>query len=59
MAVVLAVVAVLGVVFSRQIIDLFTIFSGNPAHWDLAVSLNRIIFPSIFFWGWRRWRRRF
>jgi putative peptidoglycan lipid II flippase len=51
MAVVLAILAVLGVVFSRQIIGLFTIFSGNPAHWGLAVSLNRIIFPSIFFLG--------
>ena len=51
MAVVLAVVAVLGVVFSRQIIGVFTVFSGNQAQWDLAVSLNRIIFPSIFFMG--------
>jgi putative peptidoglycan lipid II flippase len=51
LAVVLAVVVVLGVVFSRQIVQLFTVFSGNAAHWDLAVSLNRIIFPSIFFLG--------
>jgi putative peptidoglycan lipid II flippase len=51
MAVVLAVLALLGVVFSRQLIGLFTIFSGNPTHWDLAVLLNRIIFPSIFFLG--------
>jgi len=51
MAVLLAGVALLGVVFSRQIIALFTVFSGNLAHWELAVSLNRIIFPSIFFLG--------
>ncbi len=51
MAVVLAVLAVLGVVFSRQIIGLFTIFSGNAAHWGLAVSLNRIIFPVDLFSG--------
>jgi putative peptidoglycan lipid II flippase len=51
MAVGLAVLVVLGVVFSRQIIALFTVFSGDPRHWDLAVTLNRIIFPSIFFMG--------
>ena len=51
MAVVLGVLVVLGVVFSRQIIGVFTIFSGNPGHWDLAVALNRVIFPSIFFLG--------
>jgi putative peptidoglycan lipid II flippase len=51
MAVVLGVLVVVGVVFSRQIIGVFTIFSGNPGHWDLAVALNRVIFPSIFFLG--------
>lgn len=51
MAVVLAVVTLLGVLFSRQVIDIFTILGGNHAHWDLAVYLNRIIFPAIFFIG--------
>jgi putative peptidoglycan lipid II flippase len=48
---ILTVVAILGVVFSRQIIYLFTIFSASKAHWDLAVSLNRLIFPCIIFIG--------
>ena len=51
MAAILGVLAVLGVVFSRQIIHFFTIFSRNSAQWDLAVFLNRIIFPAIFFIG--------
>jgi putative peptidoglycan lipid II flippase len=50
-AVILAAIAVLGVVFSRQLIYLFTIFSASEVHWDLAVSLNRLIFPCIVFIG--------
>jgi putative peptidoglycan lipid II flippase len=49
--IILTVVAVLGVVFSRQVIYLFTIFSASKAHWDLAVSLNRLIFPGVIFVG--------
>jgi putative peptidoglycan lipid II flippase len=49
MAAVLGVLAVLGVVFARQIIHFFTIFSHNSAQWDLAVFLGRIIIPAIFF----------
>jgi len=48
---ILTVVAVLGVVFSRQVIYLFTIFSASKVHWDLAVSLNRLIFPCVIFIG--------
>jgi putative peptidoglycan lipid II flippase len=51
MAVLLGLVALLGTVFSRQIIGIFSLFAGNHAHWELAVSLNRIIFPSVFFLG--------
>ena len=51
MAAILGVLAVLGVVFARQIIHFFTIFSHNPAQWDLAVFLGRIIIPAIFFRG--------
>jgi len=51
MAALLAVLAVLGIVFSRQIIYAFTIFGGNRMQWYLAVYLNRIIFPSILFIG--------
>jgi len=49
MAAVLGVLAVLGVVFARQIIHFFTIFSHDSAQWDLAVFLGRIIIPAIFF----------
>ncbi len=55
MAVALAVVAALGVIFSRQVIGIYTfvfgIFGGRGESWDLAVYLNHIIFPAIFFIG--------
>jgi len=51
MAAVLAVFAALGAIFSRQVVSIYTIFGGNPAAWDLAVYLNRIIFPAVFFIG--------
>jgi putative peptidoglycan lipid II flippase len=51
LAVVLAAIAVLGFVFSRQLIYIFTVFGGNRMHWDLAIFLNRIIFPCVFFLG--------
>ncbi len=51
MAALLAVLVLAGIVFSRQMVFLFTMFSGDMTHWGLAVSLNRIIFPSIFFIG--------
>ncbi len=47
----LAIVALLGVVFSRQVIDLLTVFGAHQAHWELAVYLNRIIFPAVLFIG--------
>jgi putative peptidoglycan lipid II flippase len=50
-AVVLAVVAILGCVFSRQVIGIFTLMGVSRVRWDLAVYLNRIIFPCIFFMG--------
>jgi putative peptidoglycan lipid II flippase len=49
-AAVLTVFSVLGVVFSRQVIYLFTIF-GHQVQWDLAVALNRVIFPCVIFIG--------
>lgn len=51
MAALLALAAVLGIVFSRQIIYALTIFGGNRMQWHLAIYLNRIIFPSILFIG--------
>jgi putative peptidoglycan lipid II flippase len=47
----LAVTAALGVVFSRQVIGIYTFLGGNGASWALAAQLNRIIFPAIFFIG--------
>jgi len=51
LALFLLVLSVLGVVFSRQVVQVFTIFGGNHAHWELAVYLNRIIFPAVIFIG--------
>jgi putative peptidoglycan lipid II flippase len=51
LAVVLAVIALLGSVFSKQLVSAFTIFGSSPLRWDLAVHLNRIIFPCILFLG--------
>ena len=51
MAVVLGVIVALGVIFSRQLIGIYTIFGGHHASWNLAFYLNRIIFPAVFFIG--------
>ena len=50
-AILLAILALLGIVCSRQVIGIYTLFGSKQAHWGLAISLNRIIFPSIFFMG--------
>jgi putative peptidoglycan lipid II flippase len=50
-AVVTAVVAALGCIFSKQVVYVFTLFGGGQLHWELAVFLNRIIFPCVFFIG--------
>lgn len=50
-AVFVAVLAVMGTVFSRQIVAGLTIFGRGQAHWELAVFLTRLIFPAIFFLG--------
>jgi putative peptidoglycan lipid II flippase len=51
LAVLLAVLTVLGMVFSSSVVHLFTLSGKGPAQWDEAVYLNRIIFPYIFFIG--------
>lgn len=51
LAVIMVIVAVLGSLFSRQVIYFFTLFGSSHLRWDLAVFLNRIIFPSVFFVG--------
>ena len=48
---ILAVVAVLGCVFSKQVVSIYTLLGGGQAHWELAIFLNRIIFPCVLFVG--------
>ena len=49
LALVVAVITVLGMVFSPYVIHLFTSDVGSAGGLDLAVGLNRIIFPYLFF----------
>ena len=51
LAVLLAAITVLGMLFSPQVINLFTFFGQEPTHWGKAIQLNRVIFPYIFFIG--------
>ena len=51
LAVLLGMLALFGVVFSRQVIWIYTVFATDRSHWELAVFLNRIIFPAVFFIG--------
>ncbi len=50
-ALVLAVVTVLGMVFSPTVIQTFTFTGDNSTSWQEAITLNRIIFPYLFFLG--------
>jgi putative peptidoglycan lipid II flippase len=47
----LAGLTVAGMLFSSQVIHIFTYFGHAPQKWDQAVELNRIMFPYIFFIG--------
>jgi putative peptidoglycan lipid II flippase len=49
LALVVAVITVLGMVFSPAVIQTFTASAGRNVALDQAVSLNRIIFPYLFF----------
>ncbi len=51
LAALLVLIAALGTAFSPAVIRIFTLLGGNAAHWGLAVYLNRIIFPYVFFIG--------
>jgi putative peptidoglycan lipid II flippase len=51
LAVLLGTLALLGVVFSRQLIYIYTVFAIDRSRWELAVYLNRIIFPAVAFIG--------
>lgn len=50
-ALVLAVITVLGMIFSPAVIKTFSFTGDNATSWDQAVALNRIIFPYLFFLG--------
>lgn len=47
----LAPLVVLGVIFSKRVIYLFTILGAHRLDWGFAVYLNRIIFPYVLFIG--------
>jgi len=49
LALVVAIITVLGMVFSPYVIHLFTSDVGSAGGLDLAVELNRVIFPYLFF----------
>ncbi len=51
LAILLAALTVLGMVFSPGVIHVFTVFGKSQMQWDEAIYLNRIIFPYIFFIG--------
>jgi putative peptidoglycan lipid II flippase len=51
LAVILAVITILGMIFAPAIVHLFTLMSSNPGNWADAVHLTRIIFPFVFFIG--------
>jgi len=52
LAVVLAALAALGVIFSPFLVKVLASgFTGIEGKWDLTVSLNRFMFPYIFFIG--------
>lgn len=48
-AAIVAVIALAGFVFSRQLVHLYTLLGGHSFRWDLAIAMNRIVFPSVFF----------
>jgi putative peptidoglycan lipid II flippase len=51
MALALGVIAALGFTFSRQLVEALTLLGAGQTDWTLAVLLNRIIFPCVFFLG--------
>jgi putative peptidoglycan lipid II flippase len=51
LALVLAAITVLGMVFSPVVIHTFIPASAQHLNWDDAITLNRIIFPYLFFIG--------
>ncbi len=46
---IVAIITVLGMIFSPAVVHTFTAGSGNNVSWEQAIELNRIIFPYLFF----------
>jgi len=51
LALTLAVLTALGMIFSAQLIQVFTMFGDKGGQWQMAVDLNRVLFPYVFFVG--------
>ncbi|MCL6481779.1 MAG: murein biosynthesis integral membrane protein MurJ [Firmicutes bacterium] len=51
LALLLAVMTVFGMIFSREVVLLFTALDRTPGHWEDAIGLNRLVFPYVFFIG--------
>ncbi len=51
LALVLAIVTVLGVIFSPTVIQSFSSSEDRASSWAEAIALNRIVFPYLFFAG--------
>lgn len=51
LALILAIVTVLGVIFSPAVIQTFTSPEDRTTSWNEAIALNRIVFPYVFFVG--------
>ncbi len=49
LAFLVAIITVMGMVFSPAVVHTFTASSGNSVAYDQAITLNRIIFPYLFF----------
>src|SRR5262249_61570249 len=50
-AAVLAVISALGIIFSKQVIWIFSLFGSNQPELLATAHLNTIMFPYIFFIG--------
>lgn len=49
LAAVAAALTVLGIAFSPVLVHALTLMGGNHGQWNEAITLNRIIFPFLFF----------
>ncbi len=49
LALIVAVMTVLGMYFSEEVVNVFTLLDPVEDHWEPAVRLNRVMFPYILF----------